>query len=297
MLGHYIPAEIEMYYNEVRKMLDFEMMSPDGIIQIFAPNMTLVDLIMPPKNETAEIEDQGMKSSSAETLNFLDNLQVYILAFALFVIILTILGIFAVIPFIRQRILKLITEQVSAFFFNGLINAHQMAYITTCILGIASLQSYVLNGDEAALYQGVAIYLVSLSIPVYIIWFNSHKTPEQLKSPYVRHRYGELYALIDVEKSANAKYYHGVFLLRRLLYVTIPLIFLFAPSLNFEFIILAHTLYLIVYGVFLNMPHESIHLVVTEFINEWLFSLMLYVSLLMTDLAENATQGRWAQDL
>ena len=38
MMEFYIPAQIEMYYGEVRKTIDFEMLNPDAIIGIFAPN-------------------------------------------------------------------------------------------------------------------------------------------------------------------------------------------------------------------------------------------------------------------
>jgi ATP:corrinoid adenosyltransferase len=57
MLGMYIPAQIEMYFDEFRKMLDFETMNPDSIIGIFAPNMTMLDLIMGgPKNQSEILE-------------------------------------------------------------------------------------------------------------------------------------------------------------------------------------------------------------------------------------------------
>jgi hypothetical protein len=58
--------------------------------------------------------------------------------------------------------------------------------------------------------------------------------------------------------------------------------------------LLLHTIYTIVYGVGMNNPHMTKRLRVTELMNEWLFALLLYESYLMTDLAENATNGMWA---
>lgn len=52
MCGHYIPAHIEMYFDEFRKMLDFEALNPDGIINMFMPDMTLMELVMGPSNST-----------------------------------------------------------------------------------------------------------------------------------------------------------------------------------------------------------------------------------------------------
>ena len=38
MMEFYLPASTEMYYSEVRKTIDFEMLDPDAIIQIFMPD-------------------------------------------------------------------------------------------------------------------------------------------------------------------------------------------------------------------------------------------------------------------
>ena len=50
MLDFYMPAEVEMYYGEVRKTIDFEILSPDGLIAALSDgkhNMTtLMDLYM-----------------------------------------------------------------------------------------------------------------------------------------------------------------------------------------------------------------------------------------------------------
>jgi hypothetical protein len=45
MMEFYIPAHIEMYYGEVRKTIDFKMLEPDSIIQIWFPDETLMTVL------------------------------------------------------------------------------------------------------------------------------------------------------------------------------------------------------------------------------------------------------------
>ena len=108
----YIPAQIEMYYDEFRKMLDFETMNPDSIIGIFKPNTTMIDLIMGgPKNQSdIVVIDQGMKGSGIESLNFAENLQIYLLGLLMFVAVLMVLGALATMPCLRAQISKIIRE-------------------------------------------------------------------------------------------------------------------------------------------------------------------------------------------
>ena len=139
------------------------------------------------------------------------------------------------------------------------------------------------------------MYAVSFAYPVYLIYWANDKTADELNSPYGQHRYGFLFNLIKVEKSPNSRHYHAVFLFRRLMYCSIPLFLiplnLASVGMSFEIIMILHLAYLIVYGVWLDMPHETRRLQFLELLNESLFSLMLYSTLLMTDLAENATLG------
>jgi small basic protein len=56
-----------------------------------------------------------------------------------FISVLAVLGALASLPCLRAMISKIIRVQISGFFFNGLVASLQIAYITTVILGIASL--------------------------------------------------------------------------------------------------------------------------------------------------------------
>ena len=46
MMQFYLPAEIEMYYGEVRKIIDFEMLDPDVVIQFWWPEETVLTLLL-----------------------------------------------------------------------------------------------------------------------------------------------------------------------------------------------------------------------------------------------------------
>lgn len=116
-------------------------------------------------------------------------------------------------------------------------------------------------------------------------------------TPYAKHRYGYLFNQIDTKRSKHAKHFHATFLLRRFLYCSLPLWMFTCSSLNFIFIIIVHTIFLVILGAWMNHPHETRRLRRTELLNEWFFSLLLYESFLMTDLAANATNGLWISDM
>lgn len=86
-----------------------------------------------------------MKSSGVDNFNIMDNLQVYFLAMFVFLLVLGVLTVLAAFPCIRQRISLILREQISGFFFNGLINSLNIAYLTSSILAVASIQSYIIN--------------------------------------------------------------------------------------------------------------------------------------------------------
>ena len=92
-----------------------------------------------------------------------------------------------------------------------------------------------------------------------------------------------------MKRSTFAKYYSPSFLIRRWTYCSLPLWMIRNPSLNFIVIIILHTFFAIWYGTCMNMPHVTRRLRYLELFNEGLFSLLLYESFLMTDLAANAT--------
>ena len=135
-----------------------------------------------------------------------------------------------------------------------------------------------------------------MAYPLFIIWF-VESLGDKIFTPYATHRFGQLFYQVDLKQAPWAKHYHGFFLLRRWIYFSMPLWCANAPSLNFIFIILLHTFYTILYGVGMDLPHNTRRLRVTELINEWFFSLLLYESFLMTDLAVNATNNMWTSEL
>ena len=50
----YVPPKMEMYMEQVQKLIDFESLSPDGLVQVVYPNETLSGLITGNSNKTEE---------------------------------------------------------------------------------------------------------------------------------------------------------------------------------------------------------------------------------------------------
>ena len=62
--------------------------------------------------------------------------------------IILFLRLIAVIPCLRNRILKIIKDAMSAFIFNGLINSLNISYLTVCITAIAQIITIAKTNED-----------------------------------------------------------------------------------------------------------------------------------------------------
>lgn len=194
LMDFYIPAAIEMYYQEVRSMIDFEILTPDGIIGVFAPNQTLSSVVFGPADglEAASNKSEtsmGMQAAGAGSLSFVDNMMLFIFAFLVFLVVMIILGLLATLPCLRNRISKIIRQNLAGFFFNGWIQSFIIAYMATCILAVAQLKMFLISTDDlseedmSTVFEGAGNYAFNFLYPVFIIyWIRSRS--DQLETPY-----------------------------------------------------------------------------------------------------------------
>jgi hypothetical protein len=89
-----VPSNAEMIINEVTKIIEFEVLNPQGIVRIFVPNFKLSDLIF-------ERDANSLKPDDAKGI--FEYLQMYIVFFIMFVIVLVLMILLMVIKKIYTK--------------------------------------------------------------------------------------------------------------------------------------------------------------------------------------------------
>jgi hypothetical protein len=281
MMEFYLPASTEMYYSEVRKTIDFEMLDPDAIIQIFMPDQTLMTLLFGDSFADTDPDNvsetsQSFQAAGVDSLSFASNMRIYIIGLIMFTLLLMILSCLAILPCLRARIFNALRSIVSSTIFNGVIGSVSISYLALCMTSVMQIRTYIDATTEeriklrSTLIEGSCMYLLLLAYPLFLIlWIG--RQGDEITTPYAAHRYGVMFDQINIMRSTWAKYFHPIFLLRRWVCLSLPLWFCFTPSLNFIFMLLFQTFYAILYGVGMNLPHMTNRLRTIELMNEWLF--------------------------
>jgi hypothetical protein len=125
-----IPGNVEIYMDEFRKLIFFEILNPDKIIGLIYPGKTLQSLIegenLKDHNFTGAMESTGVKSTG-----FLINMAVYIFILCAFLIFLMTIYLLSYVKPIRQKMQKIIRSTLEKTFWNNTIRSITLSYIET----------------------------------------------------------------------------------------------------------------------------------------------------------------------
>lgn len=115
-----IPANAEIYLEEVTKLIEFDVLNPEGIIKLFHPDFNLKQFML-----------QGQISflSANEPNSVIDDLKVFIFVMILAPIVGGIMLVLTVFKGLRVKIKGLLVGMYHSFMFNGLIRSFIIAYI------------------------------------------------------------------------------------------------------------------------------------------------------------------------
>ena len=110
----YIPAIMEIYWQEIRGLIDFDRLTPDYLINTFLPGYDMMKLLTGKSQQELELSnpdkstDPGSKMAGAQSLNIMENLQLYIFVLVLFLLVLSIIFCFSCIKPIRKKLRALV---------------------------------------------------------------------------------------------------------------------------------------------------------------------------------------------
>ena len=119
-----IPANADIYVVEFTKLIEFDVLNPDSIIQLITsnPDFKLIDWLM-----------GKTKFNSNGNPSIMDDLRLYIMAAAVAIAVLLILSVLLICKRCRQTIKSLIVKTFHKMVFNGLIRSLTIMYISLCM--------------------------------------------------------------------------------------------------------------------------------------------------------------------
>ena len=124
-----IPANIEIYVSEFRKLIRFEILKPDNMIGLVKPGYTLALLIGDAKTSvSASLDSSGVESSS-----FMVNMGVYIFAGGAFLLAMLVLVLLMMLRRLKEKIKGIIEKVMKKTFWNNTIRSITISYLETTI--------------------------------------------------------------------------------------------------------------------------------------------------------------------
>ena len=267
-----IPANIEIYVSEFRKLVKFEILKPDNLLGLVSPGLTLQSLI----ESSQTTLSASMESSGVQSSNFFVNMAVYIGVLLVFIVALLAFVILRNISKLKKKVEPILQGIIKKTFWNNIIRSVSISYLETAI----SLLVAVLTLEEAdnlISLSPLMLYLVAYpTICTVVLLINF----DQLGTKEMQDRIGKMYVDISLTREHWAILFYPVFIFRRLLFVMIPLCFQGQDFFQLQFLIFFNSLYIIFYAYL--RPHIYSRLGYLEIINEFLFLVMSYHFLTFT---------------
>lgn len=162
-----------------------------------------------------------MKSSS-----FLRNMTTFIFIGGVVVGVVTIM---AMLTLLRTRFQALIKAKLNGtlnkVFFNGKIKAQTVSYMKTSIAFSTSLQFMNFNRPLKELWPELIVPFLLVVVYPFVCLYIVVKFRGKLDTPRFTKRISNMYEGVDLKRNKATVLYYPFYLLRRLLFVILPLLF------------------------------------------------------------------------
>ena len=131
-----IPGNVEIYVEEFRKLVAFEVLKPDQIMKILDDDahvkLLLIKYGLASSNDVT-YEMPASLESSGQSASFVVNVAQYIVAFVFFIILVLLLKILVKSRFFKVKVKKFLINLKKNTFFKNTIRSVTLSYLDTCI--------------------------------------------------------------------------------------------------------------------------------------------------------------------
>ena len=202
-------------------------------------------------------------------------------------------GTFMIAVKYRKRTLKKLRDFKDKMMWNGAIRSVSIGYVNFCIAAqVKLLELRKAPGEAAAASLGTAVFFAVFLVGYFVVslaYMAKHR--KVLDTPEMRAKIGNWYAGIKVSGDGEGVnkwtfLYYPFFILKRLLFVMLPFIFMGLEAQQIQCLLLFDIFYLIFY-VKLN-PHLERSMRNMELANEALQLLVYYHMVLFSSFDTNA---------
>jgi hypothetical protein len=171
-----IPSNAEIYVEEFTKLIEFDILNPDGLLQALGyENFRLMDFILG-RDMDKFVNEDGSKSIYEE-LRFFILIGVAALTFVI------LLALFSLFRRFKQKIIDFVYKQKEKFIFNGIIRSISIIYIKFCISFGAQIKMFLKgnkNQTEIDKDIGIGMFLAMLGYPL-LSWITISKLRPRLE--------------------------------------------------------------------------------------------------------------------
>ena len=280
-----VPANSELYMDEFRKMVKFEILKPDNLVGLWLPGFKLQDYLA-----SARAGLSGSMESSGQSDSFIVNMAIYIFALSAFLSALGVLYCLLTVKKLQVKVRAILEGVRKKTFWNNTIRSLTISYLETAIqmsLQVQLLASQPFDISKAAAPVGMFCFLVAYPC-ISIRHMLKHRA--ELDHPPMRAQVEKLYAGIALGRERHTVLYYPLAMLRRLVYVLIPLTLRGHPGLQLQVLCFLESLYVIWYGAY--RPHWQRREALLEVANE-AFLMLLFYHLLCFTLFNATAEGRY----
>jgi MFS family permease len=236
------PASADIYMTQFTSLIEFKVLNPQTLIRLWNPEFDLKSLIVGAKQQIELSKDQRE--------SFFDEMFIYIFLAGVFVV-------FVILAYIASKIFqkysvgdklkKMLINTRKKTFFNGMIRSFSISYIK---LGVASSIQIMMMVNasqfikEAERINSLVIFSF-MWLSLFAIYFFIWKNQDKLDEKEFKDKFGNLHAGIHLRRTRSNHYYFPNFLLRRLIFVLIPICLIDYPAQALQAWLFITVLYII----------------------------------------------------
>jgi hypothetical protein len=212
----------------------------------------------------------------------------------IFLLFMILLMTFWIIPALRAKVKATVTKIRKDLVWNGFIQMLKIEYLNLCKYFLVFVQIERLGPKEfrekseadSTLITSI-LFTVLLSMPLLIGWFLKMRDDAFLENKEAKELYGELYTDVYIKK-AGSRYIFSIFMLERLVYVSIPLIFYNLPGIQIMVLIKLKMLVLS-YKLYTNPWDQDKATIKLKMFAEIVHYLIFFLMMTLTDFQPELT--------
>lgn len=235
----FFPQSADDYLKEFKKIIEFDILSPEGFIKIFSSDFDL----------RAFITGSKVAINADQEASVVKDMQVYIMVAVLAVagLLVALAGIFLLKKKHSDKIKGKLAKAKNDMIWNGVIRS---VYISIAQIFLTStIQAKMLMRGSRysdsltyAVVVGTGIYAAGvIASMTYTLW----KYQNDLSKAHVKKTYENLYVGVNYKRKGMRLYYWVYFIVRRVLFFVVPIILWSMPLLQLQILCFFTSLYII----------------------------------------------------